>query len=750
MGKKTHPIKLKNKRSNSKSSFQKPGNQRKNIFSAEDKSKKKFSLLKGNPMKHKKKKPKSTQDVFTKSIFNHQNKKIIDELYTSQVDDENDADDWDMIEHEYEKGHETDDRPLTKYRLPIKTPSGIVPVVDEILEEESDEASEHEEPGFEDEEEDDVPEEPKIVTTVQLLMTQNKTVEAKKVQIGSLSAGILENPEEKIDNLRVLVKLLKEDDIGDYLSIKKLTIVSLVEVFKDLLPSYRFNENIDKSIKLKKETLKLNKYETTTLQYYKKFLQCLAHFSSVLIKKRFTANVGGASKLLGELAVNALCDLLQAHPYFNYSENIAQAVIPFLNHTSITTREKVKIMCKNVFSEDQKGDITLKILRIINQYLKKFSYNIHTDMLEVLLYLKIKDVNIDQDIIQKLKQKKLKSHKGNILRLSKNEKKRATRVKEVEKALMESKAEENRQSKQKNMTEITKLTFGIFFKILKNCINTKIVGICLQGVAKFAHCINIEFYMDLINILGNLLQEDWMGYCEKQRCIQTIFAILCEQGEVINIDPAKFYGLMYENLLNIHAGRNYKDFNIIIETLVYSLIRRHKKITQKRMASFLKRIATLSLQLLHNGTLSCLFISKSLLQSNGKMDILLDLESSWGGGSYLPELKDPEYCNAASTALYELSLLTRHYHPTVMDYANHIIEGDLSSSDNIPNILTRTTPDELFSTFDMSKMCFYPPVPVLKNVIHKSKWRYHRYRDVKFKNNCLKVLKNYKANLNCL
>ncbi|KAF5298733.1 hypothetical protein FQR65_LT09602 [Abscondita terminalis] len=746
MGKKTHPIKIKNKRSNSKLSFQQPTSKKKQLLHGKDKSKKKFTLFKGNPMKHKKKNGKLTQDVLSKNIFSHQNKKIVEELYSSQVNEESNAEDWDMVEHEYESLHQHDDKPLAKQRLPIKTASGIIPVVEPILEEELD-ISDHSDEVVSEEEEnvdDDTLEEPKVITAAQLLITQAKTVEAKKIQIGSLSAGILENPEEKIDNLRVLVKLLKEDDVGEFLTLKKIIITSLVEVFKDLLPAYRFNENIDKSVKLKKETLKLNKYETTVLQYYKKFLQYLAYFSSVLIKKRNAAGVTGRKKLLGEVAVNALCDLLQTHPYFNYSENIAQAVVPFLNHLSVTIREKVKLMCKNIFAEDQKGDITLKILRLINQFLKKFSYNIRTDMLEVLLYLKIKDVNIDEDIIQKLKQKKLKSHKGNILKLSKNEKKRAVRVKEVEKALMEAKAEENRQHKQQNMTEITKLTFGMFFKILKNCTNTKIVGICLQGVAKFAHCINIEFYMDLINILGNLLKEDWMGFCEKQQCIQTIFAILCEQGEVINIDPAKFYALMYENLLNIHCGRNYKDFNIIIETLMYSLIKRQKKITNKRMASFLKRVMTLSLQLLHNGTLSCLFISKSLLQSNGKMDILLDLESSWGDGLYLPELKDPEYCNAASTALYELSMLRRHYHPTVVEYAKHIAEGDFSSTDNISNILTRTTPEQLFNTFDMSRMCFYPPVPVLKNVSHKNK-RSRIYLNKQFKDSCLKVIKQNKS-----
>lgn len=38
------------------------------------------------------------------------------------------------------------------------------------------------------------------------------------------------------------------------------------------------------------------------------------------------------------------------------------------------------------------------------------------------------------------------------------------------------------------------------------------------------------------------------------------------------------------------------------------------------------------------------------------MDLLLDNESQ-GSGVYLPELEEPEHCNAQNTALWELHLL---------------------------------------------------------------------------------------------
>lgn len=56
-----------------------------------------------------------------------------------------------------------------------------------------------------------------------------------------------------------------------------------------------------------------------------------------------------------------MCELLVTHPYFNYSQNIAQALIPFLNHRNATVRENVKTTCETVFTEDKKGEITLKV-----------------------------------------------------------------------------------------------------------------------------------------------------------------------------------------------------------------------------------------------------------------------------------------------------------------------------------------------------------------------------------------------------
>lgn len=176
-------------------------------------------------------------------------------------------------------------------------------------------------------------------------------------------------------------------------------------------------------------------------------------------------------------------------------------------------------------------------------------------------------------------------------------------------------------------------------------------------------------------MLNHLIENVDLGYREQLHCIQTVFTILSGQGEVLNIDPARFYTHLYKNLLHVNGGKNHSDMESIISTLDHVLIRRRKNITNLRYLAFLKRLMTLSLQVLHNGSLSCLSIIKSALQLNSSLDILLDTEIKIGSGKFDPTIEEPEFCNANCTSLFELSLLRRHYHPTVVKLANHISAG---------------------------------------------------------------------------
>lgn len=89
----------------------------------------------------------------------------------------------------------------------------------------------------------------KPVSTIELLACREEILRAKRFKIGILSSGILENPELKCGNFKILLDMMDEKTSEVYITIRKLAMVSLLEVFKDLLPSYNILQISQEGVK---------------------------------------------------------------------------------------------------------------------------------------------------------------------------------------------------------------------------------------------------------------------------------------------------------------------------------------------------------------------------------------------------------------------------------------------------------------------------------------------------------------------
>merc|ERR1719433_1105197 len=90
-------------------------------------------------------------------------------------------------------------------------------------------------------------------------------------------------------------------------------------------------------------------------------------------------------------------------------------------------------------------------------------------------------------------------------KISKQEKKRKKKLEVLEKELLEARGEEGKKVKEKFFTDATKLVFTIYFRILKSYPKSKLMGSVLEGLSRFAHIINIEFFSDLVAVFKELL-----------------------------------------------------------------------------------------------------------------------------------------------------------------------------------------------------------------------------------------------------
>ncbi|XP_055594720.1 nucleolar complex protein 3 homolog [Uranotaenia lowii] len=557
------------------------------------------------------------------------------------------------------------------------------------------------------------------VATTDLLLERDEEIERQKFLIGVTCASILETPETKIKNLASIIELIPEqlptNGKVNMFVIRKLAMISVVEVFKDIIPEYRLGIIDASAQKLKKTTLARVNYENELLLQYKKFLvHCESYSQIAQGKKSYGSDGKSMEKMqIAETAIQCMCDLLVAHPYFNFGLNIGQMLVTYLNSNLENIRKCVYSCFVNVFKTDSRFDISKHIIRHINQLVKKKEHNVYAEVVSCLKYLQIKDVNIEAEKEKELKLKKLEAHKSRVINMSRQERKRKKKLQELEKELFETKAEESKQIKHKKLTDVTKLVFTIYFRILKSAPKSKVLSATLEGLAKFAHIINIEFFSDLVELLNNLLVNENLGYREQLHCIQTVFTVLRGQGEILNIDPARFYTHLYKNLLRVHGGKNHEDLESILPTLDTVLLKRRNNITYHRYLAFVKRLSMMSLQVLHNGALGCLGVIKSAMQLNSSLDILLDTESTVGSGKFDPNVEEPEFSNASSTSLYELTALHRHYHPTVRKMANNIANGVPSSGVGmLPVEIGKLSPVELFHKYDSSKMAFNPSIAI--------------------------------------
>lgn len=66
--------------------------------------------------------------------------------------------------------------------------------------------------------------------------------------------------------------------------------------------------------------------------------------------------------------------------------------------------------------------------------------------------------------------------------------------------------------------------------------------------------INLEYYSDLVAILGRLLTDEQVGGRERLLVARAVLAVLAGSGDALNVDPAMFHAYLYAHALDAHTG----------------------------------------------------------------------------------------------------------------------------------------------------------------------------------------------------
>ncbi|XP_022147948.1 nucleolar complex protein 3 homolog [Momordica charantia] len=575
-----------------------------------------------------------------------------------------------------------------------------------------------------------------VLAEVKEDLTAEKAFESKKQKLAELGIELLADPNSNIKSLKEMLQIAKDSDQA----IVKLGLLSLLAVFKDIIPGYRIRLPTEKELEMKvsKDVKKMRYYESTLLTVYKGYLQKL-----ISLEKTTSFQ---------HVVIRCICTLLDAVPHFNFRETLLGIVVKNISSPDDVVRKLCCGAIKSLFINEGKhgGEATVEAVRLIANHVKYHDCQLHPDSIEPFGHL-----TFDEDLgkaektdehskVKNKKHKKIKNRKESS-NLQGNDGRQSMRTKITEEVAADYRAASLAPDvmKQREMQSDTlSAVFETYFRILRHTMHSitakpeasitasttspfgshPLLAPCLNGLGKFSHLIDLDFMGDLMNYLKRLAsggdnssekQSQCLTVPERLQCCIVAFKVMRKNLDALNVDLQDFFVQLYNILLEYRPGRDHGE--VLAEALKIMLCDDRQHDMQKA-AAFIKRLATFSLCFGSAESLAALVTVKHLLQKNIKCRNLL--ENDAGGGSvsgsvakYQPYASDPNLSGALASVLWELDLLWKHYHPTVSTMA-----ASISSMNNAQNqvYVATVSPQQAFKELSLEQESFNPQFNVRK------------------------------------
>ncbi|KRZ50721.1 Nucleolar complex protein 3 -like protein [Trichinella nativa] len=571
---------------------------------------------------------------------------------TTTTDDEDD-DDQLSIDHIPWSKFEDDDSKL-KPLLPVKTLSGKVIKVaamdetensgssgeDDEMEVDPDDPSDDADMGEHSSTERTIAEDP-LICLARVQQNRRRALEECKMKIASICPRVLENPQQHISQLNEIMKIASGRTYPLYFATTgKLAMASLLQVFLDIIPGYTIRSPTEKELrqKMKKETKQLWNFEQILLKLYVKYLQLLEKLV--------------ASK---NLSISANIIFLSFHK------------------TYLFIRDLVCGTFKQLFIDDSRGAVSLDAVRAMNQFLRKKPHLAKPEMLRVLLELKIKEVRRENSDEDGPSRKKIPNKT-----LSRQQRKYYGSVRRLEMELKEIDVSETESAILKYHTKIMEHLFNIYFRILRKNPEAVLLSPILEGLSKFGHLINVDFFDGLFSTLQTILKNGNLRVIDALHCIYSVYQLLSNEGQALNVDPYYFQNCLYmlfRKIMNVKQRALFiRQFELYLKCLDVIINKRRKEISKNRVAAYIKRMASAFHQMNEPELIASLLAIRSYFMSHPYLECLLDTEEQLAK-PYFSNVDDLEHCGAIACKLDELQQLKNHPSALVRHLTMHILNN---------------------------------------------------------------------------
>ncbi|KAF4441248.1 hypothetical protein F53441_12097 [Fusarium austroafricanum] len=626
------------------------------------------------------------------------------------------ASNWNL-EQDYETRPRKGKKQKESNRLPIKTADGRI---EQARGQDDDTASIESDTewleGREDEmdeklEEDEVEEEePEIPEPQQILAAQE--------ELAKIAMQMNENPEEHVGAFKALARIGQ----SKILAIQMLALMTQMSVYKDVIPGYRIRpqaENGPKE-KLSKEVRTLRQYEQALVSGYQNYIKELARCSKLEVR----AAKGGQT--LANIAITCTCNLVTSVPHFNFRTDLLKILVTKLSRRKIN-QDGIKCLeaLKTLFDDDEEGRSTNDAVALLSKMMKAREFQVDETVVNLFLSLRLlsdfsgkasRDHIESSDVpLKKKKEFRTKRHR-----------KALKEQKALDKDMANADASVSREERDRMQSETLKLVFATYFRILKLRV-PHLMGAVLEGLAKYAHLINQDFFGDLLEALKDLIrhseedaekgpdgeegeeeeeeEDDGLPVRNLTReallCTVTAYALLEGQDahnsrNDLHLDLSFFTTHLFRSLLTLSTNPDVEltrptnttnaASKINVQTTTVLLLRaltgillppwNIRSVPPMRLAAFSKQLMTAALQLPDKSCQAVLVLLSDVAHTHAKkVRSLWDTEERKGDGRYNPVSDSVEGSNPFTATVWEGELLRKHYSPKVREGVKILEKG---------------------------------------------------------------------------
>lgn len=470
-------------------------------------------------------------------------------------------------------------------------------------------------------------------------------------------------------------------------------MLSLLTVFKDLLPAYRIRPAVtsdEPALKLSHDVRVVRSFEAALLHAYHSYLKKLL---------QAVQSAGGTGGLThGRIAAKCMAGLLNAAPHFNYRSDLLQALVACLAHEDQPLRKHATDGLTSVLSGVAGEQVAAETVQLIADITRRRGCVAPGTVLDPLLALRFSDI-LPPAVAEGAPRKKRRGNKD-----------------VVERGFLEAQAATDLASRHMNQRDTLDALFELVFRVMKHCggngaiqqqhampmspalfvTRFPLLYPSLHLLSKFVHLISLEYVQDVLSELRLLLRSGALPLEARLRVLLTTTELARCKGEAMStggggtlelyavlehtmIMPLLYVstrcstaeleeGLLFEAVAAPHA-MGYEQMHLLITQLLAYLSTDSRSLDVVRQAAYCKRMLAGVLAAGDVGMMNTLLCHvQQMLRRSRRLQGLLDHESG-GTSGYNAHASDPVEAGALTAPLWELSLLTQHYHPRIMENA---------------------------------------------------------------------------------